>query len=47
MSLEKVINAGRDDTNGDNKKNNKVIHLKGREEGLGSNVFSYGHVAQA
>ena len=26
---------------------NKNKHLKGKEEGLGSNVFSYGHVTKA
>ena len=51
MSSETRILAGRDDTNGDDKStklvNKKKSHLKGKEESLGSNVFSYGHVAQA
>ena len=51
MSSETRVLAGRDDTSGDDKNtkfvNNKKSHLKGKEEGLGSNVFSYGHVAQA
>ena len=51
MSLETRVLAGSDGTCGDDKNtkfvNNKKSHLKGKEEGLVSNVFSYGHVAQA
>ena len=53
MTSEKEILAGRDGIkNGDDKKSKILVgnisHLKGKEEGLGgSNVFTYGHVAQA